>query len=254
MKKLILLSCVALIVLTSHADAATKRRYRPVKKRAPVVAPTIKSAAVTPSVTVTNNATPTATALVKPEEKKSDSKILVAVYGGYNTNGQLSEVGGSGNLNYVASGGFNAGLELGYITPSLEYVLGVNYTGQRQAMSISGLAVGGINPVSWSVFPVYLAIRKQITAPWYVTAGVSYSSLDVQGVAQINSLHSSTSIAVNGGFGFLLGVGYNLNSNVVLDMKYMLTRGSITFTGGPNNGNSFPLDVSGFIVSLGYRL
>jgi hypothetical protein len=92
MKKLILLSCVALIVLTSHADAATKRRYRPVKKRAPVVAPTIKSAAVTPSVTVTNNATPTATALVKPEEKKSDSKILVAVYGGYNTNGQLSEV------------------------------------------------------------------------------------------------------------------------------------------------------------------
>jgi opacity protein-like surface antigen len=253
LKKTLILLFLSFLVFPSHAEAA-KRRYRPIKKKAPVVAPTVNPAAVTPSVTVTGNATPTATALVKPEEKKSDSKLLLALYGGYNTNGQLSEVGGSGNLNYVASGGFNAGLELGYITPSLEYVLGVNYTGQRQAMTISGLAAGGINPVSWSVFPVYLAIRKQITAPWYVTAGVSYSSLDVQGAAQINSLHSSTSFTVNGGFGFLLGVGYNLNRNVVFDMKYMLTRGNITFTGGPNSGNSFPLDVSGFVLSLGYRL
>lgn len=221
MQKFLILLCLIFVLGIGQADAA--RRYRPANKP-PVV------------------------------EQKAESGFYWTVYGGYNTGNQLVERGSTGSLNYNGNGSYYMALEANFVGKGSDLALGIGYTGLRPASNVSGLVSGGISGVNWSSLPIYLLTRYKLNPTLYVTLGVSYSLVELQGASQINALHGSTSFSLSGNLGYSVGVGLNLNKAVVLDLKYLVDRGNITLTGGANNGLTFPLEAGGFVLSLGYRI
>jgi len=186
-------------------------------------------------------------------EKRLEPPFYLAVLVGSNGANQLTERAANGDLNYVGSSTYRIGLEANFTNPKIDYAVGVSYSGPRTATSFSGLLNQSISGVTWGSTQLYFLSRYKLGETFYFTAGLGYSLIDLQGNTAINSAHASTSFNVTGGLGYLAGLGVNFNKNIFLDLKYLVDRSTITFTGGPNSGKSFSLDQSGLSACLGYR-
>jgi opacity protein-like surface antigen len=185
--------------------------------------------------------------------KRLEPPFYWAVYAGSNGANQLTERAANGDLNYLGSSTYRVGLEANFTNPKIDYAVGLSYNGSRSVTAFSGLLNQSTNGITWGSTQLYFLGRYKLGETFYLTGGLGYSLIDLQGNTAINSAHASTSFSVTGGLGYLAGIGFNFNKNIFLDLKYLVDRSTITFTGGPNNGKSFSLDQSGLSACLGYR-